>query len=372
MFPRETVPAGPVVLRELTAGDADAIVRACADPEIVRFLPALPVPYTRDDAFAFLKSSEREWEAGGATFAVADPGTGAWLGNVGLKPPGPRGGVEIGYLIAPWARGRGAATAAARALTEWAFAHGTHRVELLAEVENLASQRVALAAGFAHEGMRRGDHPMRDGSRGDLVSFARLRADSGERVRPYLPPLPGGSLSDGVVRLTPLTAADAADRLALESLPDVMEHHVPPEVPDPAENETFCREAGMRWLAGSRAELVIRDAAGGAFAGSIQLAMILPPLGQAMTGYSLRPEFRGRGFATRAVNLLVEWAFTHTGLARIVAGTDPGNTASHRVLERAGFTRDAVLHGFLPGPGGVRRDDLQWYRLRPGGGQPGF
>nr|BFE80053.1 hypothetical protein GCM10020093_026540 [Planobispora longispora] len=261
MFPRETVPAGPVVLRELTAGDADAIVRACADPEIVRFLPALPVPYTRDDAFAFLKSSEREWEAGGATFAVADPGTGAWLGNVGLKPPGPRGGVEIGYLIAPWARGRGAATAAARALTEWAFAHGTHRVELLAEVENLASQRVALAAGFAHEGMRRGDHPMRDGSRGDLVSFARLRADSGERVRPYLPPLPGGSLSDGVVRLTPLTAADAADRLALESLPDVMEHHVPPEVPDPAENETFCREAGMRWLAGSRAELVIRDAA---------------------------------------------------------------------------------------------------------------
>ncbi|GAA3447255.1 GNAT family N-acetyltransferase [Planomonospora venezuelensis] len=367
MFPRETIPAGPVLLRPHSPGDADAIARACADPRIVEFLPAVPSPYTRDDALAYLESAVRAWQAGGAEFAVADPGTGEWLGNIGLKPPGPRGSAEIGYLVAPWARGRGVAAAATRALTAWAFAHGMHRVDLLAAVGNLASQRVALAAGFRREGVRRGDEPLRDGSRGDLVSFARLPADSGEPVRPYLPFPPGGSLSDGVVRLTPLGPSDAADYHALENLPEVVRHSVPPEGPSLGEVDKSCREAGTLWLAGSRAELAIRDAATGAFAGHIQLSNVVPPLDEAMTGYSLLPEFRGRGFATRAVGLLVEWAFTHTSLARIVAGTSPDNTASHRVLERAGFTREALVRGRLPGPGGTRLDDLQWCRLRPAG-----
>lgn len=84
-----------------------------------------------------------------------------------------------------------------------------------------------------------------------------------------------------------------------------------------------------------------------------------------MTGYSTLPEFRGRGFTARAVSLLVAWAFEHTALARIVAGTSPGNVASHRVLQRAGFTREGLQHGLLPGPDGSRLDDLRWYRLRP-------
>ena len=68
---------------------------------------------------------------------------------------------------------------------------------------------------------------------------------------------------------------------------------------------------------------------------------------------------------TRAVNLLVDWAFRHTGIARVVAGTAPGNTASHRVLERTGFVRESLIKGMLPGPGGTRVDDLQWARVRP-------
>ncbi|MFJ2032628.1 GNAT family N-acetyltransferase [Streptosporangium sp. NPDC087985] len=367
MFPRDVIPAGPVVLRPPADDDIASIVRACADPEIARFIPAVPVPYTRDDALFYLKTAERLWESGGASFAVADAGTGEWLGNIGLKALDPRGNGEVGYLIAPWARGRGVATAATRALTEWAFTHGVRRMELLAAVENLASQKVAMAAGFHREGVRRSAEPRRDGTRGDLVSFARLSGDSGDRVRPYLPGFPGGSLSDGVVRLTPLTAADADDYHALQSLPEVVAHSVRPQSSDPAESEAFCRMAAMRWLAGERAEIAIRDARTDAFAGHLQFSSIVPPLGQAMTGYSTLPEFRGRRLTTRAVILLVEWAFTHTSLARIIAGTSPDNLASQRVLESAGFTREAILHGMMPGPDGTRLDDLQWYRLRPPG-----
>ncbi|MER5644088.1 GNAT family N-acetyltransferase [Streptosporangium sp. NPDC002524] len=357
------IPAGPVVLRPLDPADAETIARACADPEIVRFLPLVPVPYTRDDALQYMEQTRRDWETGGAPFAIADAGTGEWLGNMSLMAR-PRGMTEIGYLVAPWARGRGVATAALSALTRWGFEHGVRRVELFADVENLASQRVALAAGFHREGVRRGAEEQRDGTRHDLVAFARLPGDSGERVRPLLPDFPGGSLTDGVVRLRPLVAADTACYLALQNVPDVVRSSVPPEPPTYEEAEERCRTAGANRLAGTGLEAAILDAATGAFAGDIQFSGVIPPLAQAMTGYSVLPEFRGRGFAARAVDLLVGWAFEHTSLSRIIAGTSPGNIASHRVLERAGFTREALLHGLLPGPGGTRLDDLQWYRLR--------
>ncbi|MEU8272084.1 GNAT family N-acetyltransferase [Sphaerisporangium sp. NPDC049002] len=364
MFPRDVIPAGPIVLREHLKTDAEAITRGCADPEIVRFIPTVPVPYVLDDAVAFVTELvPADWNRGGASFAVADAGTGEWLGNIGLKPLNVRGAGEIGYLMAPWARGRGLATRAARALTEWAFAQGVHRVELVADVDNVSSQRVAMAAGFRREGVQRGAIPLREGGYGDAVGFGRLSFDSGEPQRSFLPDLPGGSLSDGVVRLAPLTLDDAGPYQEMMSEPEVLMYSVPPKVPDPEETLRRCRYTGMWWSSGERAELSVRDAATGEFAGHIQLMNIAPPLGQAMVGYSLLRRFRGRGFMTRAVDLLAEWAFANLPLHRLVAGTDPDNTPSHRVLERAGFTREALIRSLLPGPGGVRHDDLQWVRF---------
>src|SRR6185503_13806465 len=102
-------------------------------------------------------------------------------------------------------------------------------------------------------------------------------------------------------------------------------------------------------LAGSRAALTIRDAASGAYAGDLGLFYESPPLAQAMLGYSLLPEWRGRGFAARAVRLVAAWAFAELGLARLIAGTAADNIASQRVLESAGFTREAYQVALLPG-----------------------
>jgi len=55
-------------------------------------------------------------------------------------------------------------------------------------------------------------------------------------------------------------------------------------------------------------------------------------------GYGIAEEWRGRGVATIAVLELLRRARDH-GAARVVAGTDPANAASQRVLEKAGFTR---------------------------------
>ncbi|GIH28579.1 hypothetical protein Aph01nite_68890 [Acrocarpospora phusangensis] len=366
MLPRETIPAGPVDLRPPTDADIDAITRACADPEIARFIPLVPVPYERADAqFWKDKLAEQTWADGGAEFVMADPASGELQGVIGVKPPDRLGNVEIGYWTAPWGRGKGAATAAVRALSAWRFAQGAARMDLLTDVENLGSQKVAMAAGYTREGIRRGAGTLRDGSRCDLVSFARLATDSGDPIRPYLPDLPADGLTDGVIRLVRLTPADAADYHRMAGDPVVMAHHVPPGPVAYADTAARCRTAGYRWLAGEQAEIAIRDAATGAFTGDIQLSNVVPPLSEAMIGYSLLPECRGKGYATRAATLLVDWVFANTAIHRVIAGTVPGNTASHRVLERAGFTREGVARELLPGPDGTRQDDVRWVRLRP-------
>lgn len=57
----------------------------------------------------------------------------------------------------------------------------------------------------------------------------------------------------------------------------------------------------------------------------------------ATIGYTLDPEFQGRGYAVEAVQAVIGWLFRHQGVHRIAATIDPRNLASSRVLERCGF-----------------------------------
>ncbi|GAA2372166.1 GNAT family N-acetyltransferase [Nonomuraea africana] len=364
MLPREVISAGSLILRPPSRDDLGAIVRASSDAETARFLYLLPVPYTREDAESYLEMAERRWAEGGAEFSVTDAATGRYLGAAGLRAPGPGDTLEIGYRVAEWARGKGVATAAARAVSEWAFDKGARRIELRAEVENLASLRVAYAAGYLQEGVERERRHTRDGRPADFVAFARLASDPGEAAPQYLPFLEGGELSDGVVRLAPMAPADAPDFHGLMREPSVTRWMMAPAGTIES-SERRCRYTGYWWLSGQRVELSVRDAATDAFAGHIQLTQVAPLIGQAMLGYSLMPAFRGRGLISRAVRLLTDWAFTKTALHRIVAGTDVTNEVSQGVLERAGFSREGVHRELFPRPDGTRGDDVEWLLLRP-------
>jgi RimJ/RimL family protein N-acetyltransferase len=354
-----------VVLRPFRAEDVDDLVAGCGDPMTQRFLPLLPGPYTADDARWWIHEGAPTQATGaGLAYAFADPDTDRLLGGGGVRPGGHSTG-EIGYWVAPWARGRGVATAAARQMAAEAFARGLERLVLRTEPENPVSQRVALAAGFIREGVERGGEHRRDGARHDLIVWARLATDPDGPNPRVLPDLPGGRLTDGVVTLRPLVEADTVDTHALRSLPDVVATSVPPVAPELDSVRGLCERAQSDWLSGRRADITIRDAATDAYAGEIGLYYWEPATLQAMTGYSLRPEYRGRGFTTRAVRLLADWGFQEVGLARLIAGTAPENLASQRVLQRAGFEREGYLRSRLPGPDGTRIDDVQWARLAP-------
>jgi len=60
-------------------------------------------------------------------------------------------------------------------------------------------------------------------------------------------------------------------------------------------------------------------------------------------GYFIGEPFWNRGIATKAVNLMTNWGFSHLDIVRIHTGVFEFNKASQRVLEKCGFVKEAVF-----------------------------
>jgi RimJ/RimL family protein N-acetyltransferase len=83
------------------------------------------------------------------------------------------------------------------------------------------------------------------------------------------------------------------------------------------------------------------------------------------TGYWLRADAIGHGYATEATGILIELAFTRLGAQHVVVCHDPSNPASAGVPRRLGFrcldtVRDAVLPGRQAADGSVRPTTMVW------------
>jgi RimJ/RimL family protein N-acetyltransferase len=157
-----------IALRPFSEEDVAAVTEACRDPELARWIP-VPVPYTEDDARAYIKTVPD-------TRAIVDAESGELLGSIGWRIVD-QGNFQIGYWVKREARGRGVATTALRLLSRWAVEElGAERVQLLAEPGNRASQRVAEKAGFTAEGTLRRYLDVR-GERRDGIMFGLVPGD---------------------------------------------------------------------------------------------------------------------------------------------------------------------------------------------------
>lgn len=65
---------------------------------------------------------------------------------------------------------------------------------------------------------------------------------------------------------------------------------------------------------------------------------------RAYVNYWLLPEYRGEGYMTEAVELVLDYAFDALGLERVAAWVVEFNESSHAVLERLGFTHEGTTH----------------------------
>jgi ribosomal-protein-alanine N-acetyltransferase len=135
-------------LRPVTPADVPKLFAMSQEPGMRRWIPD---QVYRDEAHAA--------EVAAALAVVADPRRGAFVlgielvetrelvGHVGLSPA--RGSVEVGYAIEDARQGRGFASEAVRAMTEWALRElALPEVLGIVAADNLASCRVLEKAAF--------------------------------------------------------------------------------------------------------------------------------------------------------------------------------------------------------------------------------
>ena len=91
---------------------------------------------------------------------------------------------------------------------------------------------------------------------------------------------------------------------------------------------------------------LIRDAQG-VMVGRINLSVLENNRKTAELGYRIGENVSNLGYASEAVKLVLEKAFTTYGLHRIIAGTATDNLASQRVLLKNGFTFSRVIENDL-------------------------
>ncbi|GAA4681025.1 GNAT family N-acetyltransferase [Phytohabitans rumicis] len=344
-------------LRHWRADDIDTVYRACQDPAIQRWT-GVPSPYLPEHAREYVTAvAPAGWQDGtSAHFAVTDAQTDELLGSCGLPSiDRVRRSAEVGYWVAPWARGRGVATRATRAVSRWAFDElGMKRVIWQAEIGNHASRLVARRAGFRIEGYLRladagqeawvGSLLPGDPTEVDVPELEEQRAAIFGAPQPRLRCGPQPRL-DGILR-----APDERDIDAMVAACRDPETVRWTTVPNPYERrhaEDFAlRVTAAKWARGDGVVYAITDPHD-AWVGSIDLSLAPTDPYAGEVGFLVAPESRGRGYAVAALRALAEWGFDELGLARIVWKAHVGNVASRRVAEKAGFTIEGTLRGDL-------------------------
>ena len=87
-------------------------------------------------------------------------------------------------------------------------------------------------------------------------------------------------------------------------------------------------------------QMAIELGGAGALIGDLGLHTLSDRPGQAEIGFTLAREHQGKGYATEAVNRLLDYVFGGLGKHRVIAVTDTRNVPAARLLERVGMRRE--------------------------------
>jgi RimJ/RimL family protein N-acetyltransferase len=164
------------IIRDWLPGDEESIAMHANNRKIWRNLrDAFPSPYTLEDANQWIRSATQENPR--TSFAIVIDG--AAVGGIGLifKDDIFRRSAEIGYWLSEQFWGRGIATDALKAMTEYAFQHfDLCRIWASVFEWNPASMRVLEKAGYQFEGRLR-KAVTKDGQTIDEIVYSRIRTD---------------------------------------------------------------------------------------------------------------------------------------------------------------------------------------------------
>ncbi len=361
---------GVVTLRAPTDDDIEGSYEQCQDP-VSQEWTMIPLPYTRDDARTYLRhiipggwETDREW--GFVVEARDDDGTPRFGGTISLRNRG-EGRAEIAYGSHPWVRGRGLMERALRLLLDWGFAERElQTVVWLARRGNWPSRRLAWRLGFSFEGSLRDWMPQRGELVDAWVGTLRRSEEMAPRVTWLLAPRIVG---DSVVLRATVDAdiprlVEGANDPRVQRYSQRLREDAPHDEAKARARELSLLEESAR---GEALAWTVADADTDELLGWVGLFGIHPGR-DAEIGYWAHPGARGRGVTVQACRMAVRHAFVDAedgglGLHRLTAYAAMDNLASHRILERAGFTRFGIEHSSTLLPDGSYIDTAAYEQL---------
>jgi len=172
---------GSILVRPYREKDASTLYEAARESiaEVSVWLPWCHENYSIEESREFVSSRAQaaqgdEWYS----FATFEKDSGRFLGGVGLNFFNRvHQMANLGYWLRTSAAGRGIATKATRLVARFGFEQlGLHRIEILAAVDNVASQRVAENVGAVREGVLR-KRLLINGESQDALLFSLLPED---------------------------------------------------------------------------------------------------------------------------------------------------------------------------------------------------
>lgn len=177
VWPRlESVTDGTVLVRPMTVDDWPVILADRNNDEAMRW-SLTGEPTTEEAARDEAGRSELDWLVSPkARFVICDASSGEPAGSMYVLRSGPPDVGLVGYGVAPAFRGRGFTTRALRLLSDWVFSNTSiGRLELGHKIENVASGKAALNAGFQREATLAGRLRNPDGSFSDEYYYGLTR-----------------------------------------------------------------------------------------------------------------------------------------------------------------------------------------------------
>ena len=143
-----------LLLRAHRADDHAGCIAIWSDPQVTGFIGG--TPFGAEDIWKRLLQYAGMWSlCGCGSWAVVEKASGRYIGDVGFFDlrreiePSLQGMLEMGWVLAADAQGKGYASEAVAAACAWGIAHGSgRRMVCIISPENQPSLRVAEKAGF--------------------------------------------------------------------------------------------------------------------------------------------------------------------------------------------------------------------------------
>lgn len=139
--------------------------------------------------------------------------------------------------------------------------------------------------------------------------------------------------------LRPLAKEDATKLFQYRSLPEVYKYQG--FIPEKIDDAVNFIERHNEIKPGSWMQLAITLKSSNEMIGDCGMHFTDDDFQQVEIGFSLDPEFHGKGFASEAVKGIIDFLFNELKTHRVYGSCDPDNAASIKLMERLGMRKEA-------------------------------